>query len=117
MHHRADGFAREQSGVVNDPIINTLWEIPLQFLHLRPNPIGSVDGVRTWKLKDDHRGSRFAVKLRRNRIIARGKFDASHVPNARDLTLRTLLDDDVAELLFIEQSSLRANSELKIISR
>src|SRR5204862_5740281 len=36
--------------------------------------------------------------------------------DARDLTLRPLFDDDVAELLLIEQTALRADRELKILA-
>src|SRR6266481_3195785 len=45
-----------------------------------------------------------------------GMMDARHVADARDLALRPLLDDDVAELLFVEQPSLSADRELKILA-
>ena len=54
--------------------------------------------------------------MRGNRVVARGQFNPRHVADARDLALRPLLDDDVTELLFVEQTSLGADCELKILA-
>src|SRR6266487_3801613 len=45
-----------------------------------------------------------------------GMMDSRHILDARDLALRPLLDDDFAELLFVEQPALRADGELEILA-
>ena len=113
---RHDGFAREQGRVVNDAVINTGREVLLEFLQLRPHRVGRVDGIRPRKLKDHERGGGLAAELRRNRVVARSQFDSRHILDARDLALRPLLDDDFAELLFVEQPPLCADGELEILA-
>ena len=67
-------------------------------------------------MEDHERGGGLAAELRGNRVVTRGEFHSRHVADARDLALRPLLDDDVCELLFVEQTSLRADRELKILA-
>src|SRR5438034_1271250 len=57
------------------------------------------------------------VPMRDPRTASSGMREARHVADARDLTLHPLFDDDVAELLLIEQTALRADRELKILTR
>src|SRR5439155_21721271 len=113
---RWDGCRGNQGRVVNHAIVNGGREVPFEFLQLGPNRVGRVDGVRPGKLKDHEGGGGFAAELRGNRVVARGQFDSRHVADARDLALRPLLDDDVTELLFVEQTPLRADRKLKILA-
>ena len=67
-------------------------------------------------MPDDERRRRLAVELRNDGIVTRRQFNAGNIAHPRNLALRALLDDDVAELLLIEQPPLRADGELKIVS-
>src|SRR6266498_3557493 len=111
-----DGFARKQRRVVNHAIVNAGREVFLEFRQLRPHRVGSLDGVRPRQLPNYKRCGGLAAELRSHRVVARGKFSSRHVADARDLTLRPLFDDDFAELLFVEQTSLSADRELKILA-
>src|SRR5207302_7738592 len=114
--NRHNRFARKQCGVVNHAIINAGRKGLSQFFQLGSNSVGGVNGVRSWKLEDHERRGRLAAELRRNRIIARGQLDSRDVADTRDLALRALFNNDLTELLFVEQTSLRADGQLKILA-
>src|SRR6266852_8360279 len=117
MHNRLDGFARKKSRVVNHAIVQSGGKALLQFREFSPHGVGSIDGVRSRKLKDDEGGGRLTAVLRGNGVVTRRQFHSSYIADARDLALRPLLDDNLPELLFIEQPTLCVDRALKILSR
>src|SRR5207244_7072716 len=106
-------FAIIAVGSVKDFLVpapgKTLFSLSNFFSH----GIGSRERVRARELENRNRGRRFSAEPAVDRVIASGELNPRDVAHPSDLTVSARLNNDVAELFFVSQPALRANSELK----
>jgi len=79
--------------------------------------IRDFDGIGARGFKDRDRDSRLVVEQRHQRVAGCVHFHARHISQPGDLTLRSGLDDDVAELFFRHQPALRIDGQEEVASR
>ena len=119
-----DALFHEDSGVVDDLLLEARWKRAGQPRHLFPDPLGRSDGVGAWPL-EDRNGDRLAtVEGAGGVFILRAKFHPADVADADDLTtdcrraggrgvLAPGLDDHFSERLGLQQPTGGLKRHLK----
>src|SRR4029079_2472838 len=87
-------------------------ESGLQVGHLRANVTGESQSIRAGGLEHDDRDCRLVVEQRPQAVRSWAELDARDIAETRHGAVRTRLDDDVAEFLFVGEPCARDDCEL-----
>jgi hypothetical protein len=109
VHALGDEFR----GVVDDLMCNTRREIAFEFLHSPDDLIRCGKRIGAGALEDPKGNGRVAVEVRIRHVILCTEFDARHVLQPHEASLRRSLDDDLPELTRVLEPPLRRYSQLE----
>ena len=117
MDHRFDRGPHELRRVVGDAVLDAFGHVLLDIGHRRADIVGNLKRVRAGRLIDRNGDGLLVVEQRPQAVFGRAEFDPGDVAQMRHFAPPAGLHDDVAELFFRAQASLRVDGELQIETR
>ena len=112
VDHLADRIAHEQCRIVHGRPFDALREPGLQVGHLRANGAGERQRVRARRLEHHDGDGRLVVEQRAQAERAGTELDARNIAQTSDRSVSAGLDDDVAELFLVRESTARDDRQL-----
>src|SRR5229473_395453 len=114
VHDGVDRTAHEHGRIIGDVVVDALWKTLLELLHLGAYGVGYGDGIAAGTLenRDGHR--RAVIDHGSQGVIVGAELDSGDIAQARYLSGRAGLDDDVLEVGLVGETALGVDLELEI---
>ncbi len=109
---RRPGLLDEFGRIVDDPIFQPGRKILRQLRHRFLDPLRRIDGVGPGQLEHAEADGGRLVEIGVHAIVERGQLDPRHILQAHDGVVG-LLDDDLAELVGLDQTTERLHRNLE----